>query len=64
LPDGAVVLFGLACDGVEPGDFIAAAGDVFLDDIPLLQICGLFDFVFLILRGPEAEFDGGEQVGF
>ena len=36
LPDGAEVLFGLACGGVEPGDFAAAAGDVFLDDIPLL----------------------------
>ena len=36
LPDGAEVLFGLACGGVEPGNFAAAAGDVFLDDIPLL----------------------------
>ena len=36
LPDGAVVLFWLACDGVKPGDFAAAAGEVFLDDIPLL----------------------------
>ena len=36
LPDGAEVLFGLAGEGVEPGDFSPAAGDVFLDDIPLL----------------------------
>jgi hypothetical protein len=36
LPDGPVVLFGLACGGVEPGNFAAAAGDVFLDDISLL----------------------------